>query len=297
MGRKLLKVSFFVVVGLIVLFVVFIEYSTSPQFCNSCHIMEPYYNAWKTSTHNFVPCVDCHYTPGLQSQARSKFEALNQVVSYITRTYGSKPRAEISDWSCLRTECHSQRLLQGKVDFKGINFDHRPHLMEVRRGLKLRCTSCHSQIVQGTHMTVTTSTCFLCHFKGVKIGEGTSKCTSCHPPPEATVEFEGVSFNHKEIVERGIRCSQCHVQVIQGDGNVPRERCLICHGEPQKIEKYDQVQLIHSKHVSEHKIDCEECHNAIQHGLVKMVSSLEGVYILPSRPSLGGQGIVHGDWR
>ena len=275
MRPRALKVILYSLAGLLILSVLFVEYSMSPQFCNSCHIMEPYYSAWKTSTHNFVPCVDCHYTPGLQSQARSKFEALNQVVSYVTRTYGSRPRAEISDWSCLRSECHSQRPLQGLVDFEGIHFDHEPHLVEVRRGLKLRCTSCHSQIVQGTHMTVTTSTCFLCHFKGVEIGESISGCPSCHPPPQTTIQFEGVVFNHSEVVEREIQCTKCHVQVVQGDGGVPRERCLICHGEPQRIEKYDDVSLIHGRHVSDHKIDCEECHNAIQHGLVKMVSTLE----------------------
>ncbi len=275
MKNRLLKVLFLLVLGIIILFAVFVEYSTSPQFCNSCHIMEPYYNAWKTSTHDFVACVDCHYTPGLQSQARSKFEALNQVVSYVTRTYGSKPRAEINDRSCLRSECHSQRLLQGRVDFMGIHFDHQPHLVEVKRGLRLRCTSCHSQIVQGTHMTVTTSTCFLCHFKEVEIGEAIAGCPSCHPPPESTIEVQGVSFNHKEVVDKKIKCLKCHVQVVQGDGDVPAERCQICHAEPERFEQVGNVPLIHNKHVTEHKVDCEECHNAIQHGLVKMVSTLE----------------------
>jgi len=124
-------------------------------------------------------------------------------------------------------------------------------------------------------MTVTTGTCFLCHFKGVKIGESISGCPSCHPPPERTIKFEGVSFNHSEVVEREIRCTKCHVQVVQGNGEVPKERCLICHGELQRVQRYNEVQLIHNKHVSEHKVDCEECHNAIQHGLVKMVSTLE----------------------
>ncbi len=275
MRKRTLKILFFLVCAFAVFSVLFVEYSATPQFCNSCHNMEPYYNAWKASSHNFVPCVDCHYTPGLESQARSKFEAINQVVSYVTRTYGSRPRAEISDMSCLRSGCHSQRLLQGRVDFNGIYFDHRPHLVEVRRGLKLRCTSCHSQIVQGTHMTVTTSTCFLCHFKGTESGKSIAGCTSCHPPPESVIEFEGIAFSHAEVVERGLECSNCHVQVIQGSGDVPRERCLICHGEPQRIERYDEVQFIHGKHVSEHKVDCEECHNSIEHGLVKMASSIE----------------------
>ncbi|MBI2466814.1 MAG: NapC/NirT family cytochrome c, partial [Candidatus Rokubacteria bacterium] len=41
------------------------EVSSSPVLCNSCHIMKPYVDAWKTSKHNQVACVQCHYPPGL----------------------------------------------------------------------------------------------------------------------------------------------------------------------------------------------------------------------------------------
>jgi hypothetical protein len=156
---------------LLALLVGLFEYSTSPRFCNSCHIMRPYYHAWKTSSHNFVPCVECHYPPGKRDELRVKFQAMTQVVKFVTRTYGSRPYAEVEDASCLRDGCHETRLLEGKVTFKrGIVFDHKPHLTEARRGRKLRCTSCHSQIVVGTHMVVTESTCFLCHFKGRSAG-------------------------------------------------------------------------------------------------------------------------------
>jgi nitrate/TMAO reductase-like tetraheme cytochrome c subunit len=47
-----------------------LKYSESPAFCNSCHIMEPYYEGWKTSKHNEVSCVACHYPP---ASARSIF--------------------------------------------------------------------------------------------------------------------------------------------------------------------------------------------------------------------------------
>jgi len=33
-------------------------------------------------------------------------QALSQVAKYVTRTYSSKPYAEISDESCLRKGCH-----------------------------------------------------------------------------------------------------------------------------------------------------------------------------------------------
>ena len=52
-------------------------------------------------------------------------------------------------------------LLEGEIEYGRIRFDHRHHLLGDRRGMQLRCTSCHSQIVQGDHLTVTTGTCIV----------------------------------------------------------------------------------------------------------------------------------------
>src|SRR6266498_2390619 len=51
----------------------FAEYSMQPAFCQSCHIMEPYYQAWHQSTHKNVPCVDCHFPPGAGNVLYGKF--------------------------------------------------------------------------------------------------------------------------------------------------------------------------------------------------------------------------------
>src|SRR3972149_6634753 len=114
--------------------------SASPLLCNSCHIMKPYVQAWKTSKHNNVACVDCHYPPGFRDTIWVKYQALAQVAKWATQTYSSKPFAEVEDASCLRSGCHDRRLLDGKAVFKpGVGFDPRPHLEEVRRGPHRRC--------------------------------------------------------------------------------------------------------------------------------------------------------------
>ena len=64
----------------------------------------------------------------------------------------------------MRSGCHSVQMLEGPLSFKRVKFDHRHHLLESRRGRRLRCVSCHSQIVQGEHVTVTESVCYMCHF-------------------------------------------------------------------------------------------------------------------------------------
>jgi nitrate/TMAO reductase-like tetraheme cytochrome c subunit len=245
--------------------------STSPRLCNSCHIMRPYVDAWKTSKHANVTCVQCHYPPGFRDTLWVKYQALSQVVKWATYTYSSKPFAEVEDASCLRSGCHDRRLLEGKVAFKrGIVFDHGPHLREPRRGRQLRCTSCHSQIVVGTHIEVTESTCFLCHFKGTKTGrelQPIAGCTGCHQPPKGDIRLGSVRFNHEDVQRRGVACQSCHLNVTEGDGHAPRERCFTCHNQPEKLQLYGDTPFIHDFHVASHNIECGRCHTTITHKL------------------------------
>ncbi len=247
------------------------EMSSSPKLCNSCHIMKPYVDAWRSSKHNGIPCVKCHYPPGLRDTIWVKYQAVTQVVKWATQTYSSKPFAEVEDGSCLRSGCHDRRLLQGKVTYKrGIIFDHKPHLEGVRRGRQLRCTSCHSQIVVGTHIEVTESTCFLCHFKGMKTSreiQPIAGCTGCHQAPKGDVRVGSLTFNHADIVARGVKCQSCHLNVTEGDGEAPRERCFTCHNQLEKLARYEDTPFIHDFHVAGHNIECARCHTAIKHHL------------------------------
>lgn len=241
-------------------------YTSRPQFCISCHIMQPYYDSWAHSSHKDVSCIKCHFPPGAAEKIRGKMLGLVQLLKYVTESAGPRPAAEISDASCLR--CHDTRLLAGRVQFHGVTFDHRPHLTQLRRGKRLRCTSCHSQIVQGTHMTVTTSTCFLCHFKDEPFNEGLGTCTRCHQIPENTFDLGGgVKFSHDLAYQRGVDCSNCHGDIIRGSGAVPRQRCTACHNREVDLDRINDHQFIHKMHVTVHKIDCLECHLEIQHSL------------------------------
>lgn len=241
-------------------------YTSRSQFCISCHIMEPYYVSWQESSHREVACIKCHFPPGAGEKVRGKMLGLVQLLKYVTATAGPRLSAEISDASCLR--CHDTRLLAGRVDFHGIPFDHRPHLTELRRGIKLRCTSCHSQIVQGQHMTVTTSTCFLCHFKDDLFNEGLGTCTRCHQIPENQFDLGGgVMFSHELAYDRGVDCANCHRDLIRGNGAVPPERCTACHNRGDDLKRIDDHEFLHRIHVTDHKVDCLQCHLEIQHSL------------------------------
>ncbi len=257
----------------------FAEYSMQPDFCRSCHIMEPYYQAWHESTHKNVPCTDCHFEPGLENTIKGKWEASSQAVKFITKTYGSKPHAQVHDSSCLRSGCHERRVLEGKVNWevptKGgptiiIRFDHTPHLTETRRGQHLRCVSCHSQMVQGKHIVVTVDSCFLCHMKGFAHGRDDQTlggCRSCHDAPKGKIRLATGTFDHAQYIDRGVSCLNCHSDSVAGDGAVPRQMCWNCHNKPEQIARYSETAFVHRTHISEHKVECASCHVQIIHEL------------------------------
>ena len=237
--------------------------SSTPGFCGSCHVMAPYYDSWSESSHANINCVDCHISPGITQELRKKYEAMAMVARYFTGTYGTNPWAEVDDAACL--ECHERRLLMGREVFGDVLFDHGPHLSELRRGKRLKCTSCHSQIVQGSHMRVTGTTCTLCHFKGQQSGEGTARCTLCHQVPDRVLTAGGLDFDHGDVTRFGMECSTCHSPSDPNAGRVPRERCLTCHNDPRRLAEYEAGDLLHQTHVTDHKVECTHCHLEIEH--------------------------------
>jgi nitrate/TMAO reductase-like tetraheme cytochrome c subunit len=253
----------------------FIEYSAQPSFCRKCHVMEPYYESWRTSSHNDVLCIECHYAPGIKAEAMGKIQAANQVVKYVTGTYGLKPWAEIEDAACLRSGCHIVRQLESEINFKGIRFNHAAHLGELRRGKQLRCTSCHSQIVQGDHVTVTESTCFLCHFKETPVGEPIAGCVSCHTSPPMIQSPAGFVVDHPQYIRDLVSCVSCHNRVSEGSGTAEQSRCFVCHNEPERVDKFDDTELMHRTHIAEHNVECAQCHVPIEHRVVSLTDTYE----------------------
>jgi len=250
----------------------FFFFSSKSWFCKSCHIMKPYYESWQHSTHGKegVECIECHFPPGFQNAVASKIRASAMLVSYLTGTNSTKARAEVEDASCMRPGCHEKQLLKGKVDFDGVHFDHGPHLTELRRGKRLRCQTCHSQIVQGSHITVSKSVCFTCHFKDLKHGrveEPVGGCTGCHDVPAKPVALaNGDEYDHADYPEDKVACYKCHFDDVQGDGNVPRQVCIACHSEPEHLDRFDDHEFMHQNHVTDHKVECFHCHSEIRHG-------------------------------
>lgn len=253
----------------------FVQVSSQPWFCGSCHIMKPYHDSWTKSNHRNVACIKCHIAPGVKAEAMTKVQAANMVVKYFTGTATTRPWAKIEDASCLRSGCHSTRLIEGEVDYKGVRFDHTKHLGQVRRGIQLHCTSCHSQIVQGSHIAVTENTCVLCHFKGRPQAKPLATCTGCHPSPPRVTSKEGYVVDHPQYVKDRIDCLSCHNTVTQGSGDADQARCVSCHNETAKLAKFNDSQMLHKTHVGGENIACVQCHTGIDHRIVAISATVE----------------------
>lgn len=253
------------------------EYTSRPAFCPTCHYMETFYQSWRTSAHNKIDCVECHFEPGISGTVRGKLNGLVQIVNYVSLSYKKrKPWAEIPDNTCARSGCHEKQALQDTLyNFKGVKFSHKNHLRELRRGKTLKCTSCHSQVVQGSHIEVTETTCFTCHFKRSDDPEHKfdklSDCRTCHNWENKTKEeMASFRYDHSNVVENKLACLDCHSNTVTGKGDVTKDRCYQCHFETDRLEKFDDTQFMHETHITKHSMKCFSCHGTIEHKVQKM---------------------------
>lgn len=165
----------------------------------------------------------------------------------------------------MREGCHQQQSLLGPITFKNVTFDHSHHLGELRRGKQLRCTSCHSQMVQGQHILVTEETCFLCHMKDREIKTNLNNCRTCHTDEIFLEQGSQLRYNHTTVVQSNKACETCHVNTIEGNASVSIQQCINCHWQTDFFERFDDPEFLHQNHVTDHKVECIACHTPITH--------------------------------
>lgn len=264
--------------------------SEQPGFCNSCHIMNNYYENWETSTHSEVNCLECHLQPGFMGHVKGKINGLSQAIDCIVGRVGTKPSATILDESCLRSECHStEELLTNNIDFNGVKFTHKNHMKQVVDGINITCGICHSHFEGDEHFSVNKEVCFTCHFLSNPVTSEKlvkTSCTSCHEVPDKVIQRGLVTINHSEFVSYKASCEDsCHKKEIQKTIEIDDRVCLNCHNytDTEKIltadrrttgameHPSDSVEL-HKAHTKSHKVECFACHGKIQHGRTEVTS-------------------------
>ena len=76
----------------------------------------------------------------------------------------------------------------------------------------------------------------------------------------------GDTYSHADYEKRGVPCYKCHFDTVQGDGKVPRQVCLGCHNDPERLSRFDDHEFMHKNHVTDHTVACFRCHMEIRHG-------------------------------
>jgi len=214
-----------VVLSLVVVGILFgVRYTNSPEFCESCHIIKPYKDAWAKSSMGQagVECVDCHFEPGVIGYVRGKIYSLMKLTEYGTRSYDvPPPSAELlTNSSCL--QCHepiadeedpaypSDLTVNGGID---LVVDHDgetirlkdlmgpaasaaqyqydvainfPHDFHVNEAQK-KCAECHGAVVHGTELV-----------KTPQAARDPDYCSNCHDGDVAPIIFGEIELTGRE---------------------------------------------------------------------------------------------------
>lgn len=293
---------------MLVVSVLTVEATSQSWFCNTCHIMGPFYDSWKTSAHDDVKCVKCHISPGVENFFAAKLNGLGQVVDDALNRTSTKPSASVSQMACLRSGCHSMETITSvKLETEKFRFAHGAHLDKEHLGVPIRCTTCHSHVKGDEHFEVNTGVCLTCHLiesepEGVSAtlvadrvdasapiirmavreghappdenGRPPSTCKTCHHPPEKPFNYNGVTVDHDEYLSYGAACESCHRGTTATPQPIDDGKCLSCHvyGVERTLPT-EEMHHVHSEGL--HKIECFSCHGAIQHGPTAQTMTLE----------------------
>ncbi|MGQ0719984.1 MAG: cytochrome c3 family protein [Candidatus Eiseniibacteriota bacterium] len=182
--------------------------------------------------------------------------------------------------------CHPPAEISPVVEAKGVRFPHRPH-WDLLAGLESPCSACHTHSGPGADLSVDESSCYLCHAvipsPGSKMHAAffpEGSCLECHGPEthEALVG-QTVPVDHGAVLARGIECTICHHDVLEGSGAVAQQVCRTCHASPDAVAMTEQAgngdaAMLHQQHFRQGREPaCGRCHDGLEHREVGVASA------------------------
>jgi len=103
--KKIIIIGSLAIVLLGILAVVGMHYTSQPNFCASCHQINPSVVSWSAGPHEDVTCLKCHADPGTTGYVKRKVAGLNEVYLQVTNQIPDKIEAKINPAACI--SCHT----------------------------------------------------------------------------------------------------------------------------------------------------------------------------------------------
>ena len=264
-----------------------VSLTPSSSFCSLCHGGE--HQTWKSSSHQKIPCNDCHRRPDFFAFASHRIEVLRMTGNYLTHFFYERPvKADVPSEAC--QQCHSYEETKTLV-VRSLRISHKE---PVKAGYE--CTLCHSKVVHNNLVPspdeVNMNKCLSCH----NGQEAAAECDVCHLPTGRWVRrttqgpwqlthgeqwrrLHGMgNLNLCSVCHRRNFCARCHgIDLPHPDSwlnlhgpiaKQNRQSCLSCHRE-QLCTNCHKVKMPHPasflpKHAEEMrklgKQKCLECH-------------------------------------
>ena len=153
------------------------NYTASPGFCATCHLMQTRYVSWQRSPHwEKATCIECHSEPGRLGELKAHLSGTRYLYVMLTgEKTGPILRASVGSATC--AQCHpANALREGTAT-------HPPfHGRHLRRGVE--CAACHAGLVHGSlygrQARPSMETCVDCHERQ---GPIMVACRTCHVQP------------------------------------------------------------------------------------------------------------------
>jgi cytochrome c nitrite reductase small subunit len=197
----------------------FWQYHEQPQFCATCHIMEPYLESWLASDYGAaahaaedVTCLDCH-EPTIQQQ-------MDELVVYVQGNF-TVPLEERQFGNEFCFDCHEanehtsyEEVIQLTADLE-LN-PHGSHLGEIDCEIchKMHgvsedyCAECHGPVATGAGWTTEVS-----RTAEIAVWTPDMDCAVCHvmdPYLESLNDPNLLAYAH---AQEGLECLDCHTDV------------------------------------------------------------------------------------
>jgi hypothetical protein len=231
------------------------------------YIGGPNGEAFLSSPHGKIPCVDCHGGPSEAVTDKNDAHGTEDFVKYPSQDPDKycgpcHPTISANDKHSLHTQGFGQKAMVAKRSgFPG--YDQFPD--ELHKGYDKNCAKCHSSCgechVQRPRQA---QGGFIAAHKFQKTPDMRLNCTACHSARVAHAYF-GESFGTEKDVHYnnpGPHCIGCHSgSEMHGNGTQYNQRysypslpkCEDCHGDKSSANSY------HAKHWDD--ISCQSCHS------------------------------------